>query len=493
VSLGEAMGRVAAWQQAFFTGMRIVFCLVLIFPMLTFGAVEFEPLAVITMVIAISAVLVCWRPIQHPRLSFIAGVALLCLMVLAAVQYGQSLRFPHSPWEHPAWAYVRALVGPVDGAASVTPEQTRADIILWSPLLIFIVALHLFSRRREAFLLLSILSHLVVVVTVISLCQFLFAPMSVGFETKTAYISSLTGFYVNRNSAGTFFGMGIIINAGLLAFYLQNSTLAAFARKIFIPERLSHAEKTTLFLMVGLFIDVLALAATQSRGATASVFIGLICLVWLFNQRKRSRRRSSHQSGARWGRFAFIVSMMSIVAVVVAQETIYRMGAQSVDQARLCTYASTAKAVWDNWPLGSGFGSFADVFPAYRSAQCSGIEGVWDAAHDSYLEGALGLGIAFVAVLAVALVTLVWALVTGLRERRKHRFAPVIGLASLLVVALHSLIDFSLQIPGNALFFAALLAACLTLSLGERTSAKPTSDQKMSDPSEQAPWAAYQS
>nr|WP_246705047.1 O-antigen ligase family protein [Rhizobium sp. SG570] len=233
-----------------------------------------------------------------------------------------------------------------------------------------------------------------------------------------------------------------------------------------------------------MLIEVLALAATQSRGATVSVFIGLICLAWLFSQRKRSGRRSN----VRRRRFVLIVSLMSIIAVVVAQKVIYRIGAQSVDQARLCTYASTAQAVWNNWPLGSGFGSFADVFPAYRSAQCSGIEGIWDAAHNSYLEGALGLGIVFVVVLGVALITLGWAFAIGLLERRRYHFAPAIGLASLVLVVLHSLIDFSMQIPGNAMFFAALLAGCVTISLGEKTSFEPVAED-----SDQTTWTAYRS
>lgn len=463
------MAKAAAWQQAFFTGMRVLFALALIFPMLSFGAVDFEPLAVITIVMTISAAIVCWRPLSHPRIAWMAGAALICLVALVAAQYGQSLRFVENPWEHPAWGYVRALIGPVNGAASVIPEQTRADIIVWVPILTFIVALHLFNRRRDAFWLLSMLSHLVVGVAVISLGQFIFTPMTMGLEAKTAYIGSLTGLYINRNSAGTFFGMGIVINVGLLNYSLQNSSLMAFARKLFTPERLSRTEKTTLLLLIGLLIEVLALAATQSRGATASVFLGLICLAWFLNRRKRSGQ--SARAGI--GRLALIISLMSIVAVVVAQETIYRMSAQSVDQARLCTYASTARAVWDNWPFGSGFGSFADVFPAYRTPQCSGIEGVWDAAHNSYLEGALGLGAVFVIVLGLGLVMLIWALVTGLLERHSDRFAPAIGLASLVVVALHSLIDFSLQIPGNALFFAALIAGCITLSLGEKPPSKP--------------------
>ena len=462
----QEMYKAEAWQRSFFSGMRLFFSHALVCPMLPFRAVDFEPLAMVTMALAISALMICWRPLPHPRVSAVAGLALFCLVVLVAVQYGQSLRLPHNSWEHQAWSYVRALVGPVDGAASVTPEQTRADIITWSPLLSFVVALHLFTHRREALLLFLILAGLIAGVAALSLCQFLFAPMSLGFETKTAYIGSLTGFYVNRNSAGTFFGMGIVIHAGLMVFYLRSSGLAAFTRRLLMPVRLSRSERTSLYLLAGLLVEILALAATQSRGATLSVFMALVTLAWLLSRRKQPRQRSR----VRWGRFAMTVGLISVAGVIVTQEAIYRMGAQSVDQARVCTYASTLQAVWDNWPVGSGFGSFADIFPAYRSPQCSGIEGVWDAAHNSYLEGALGLGVTFVAVLGVALASLAWAFAIGLRERRSYRFAPAIGVASLVLVATHSLIDFSMQIPGNALVFAALLAGCVTVSLEGRRS-----------------------
>lgn len=58
---------------AVFHGNACRLFLVLVFPMLTFGAVDFEPLAVITMVVAVSAAIMCWRPFPYPRVSFIAG------------------------------------------------------------------------------------------------------------------------------------------------------------------------------------------------------------------------------------------------------------------------------------------------------------------------------------------------------------------------------------------------------------------------------------
>lgn len=455
----------APWLRALLIGMRVLFGFAVVFPMLTAGAVEFEPLAIVTMVVAASTIIVCWRPIRQPQTSRIATLALVCLIVLMSVEYAQSIRFPDNPWQHASWAYVRTLVGPVDGAVSVVPEQTRADIVAWVPLLAFVAALHLFNRRSEALLLIRSLSFLAVAVALISLGQFFLAPTMVGLEAKTAYANSLTGLYVNRNSAGTFFGLGIIVSAGLVIFQLGNDRPAGLVGKIIAWQRLTKSERMVVYLSAGMLVEVLALAATQSRGAAAATFIALLTLAWIF----RGGRHMGRQRRMRWMRFAFVAALVSIVAVLVGQEVIYRMNAQAVDEARLCTYASTWQAIRDNWPWGAGFGSFPDVFPAYRAAQCSGIDGVWDAAHNSYLEGALGLGLPFVITVTLALASLVQAFATGLRHRHVYRFAPAIGFAGLLLIALHSLIDFSLQIPGNALFLAALLAACVTLSLDGKT------------------------
>ena len=40
------------------------------------------------------------------------------------------------------------------------------------------------------------------------------------------------------------------------------------------------------------------------------------------------------------------------------------------------------------------------------------------------------------------------------------------GLAALILASLHSVVDFSLQIPGLAVYFAAIMAATVTVSLG---------------------------
>jgi hypothetical protein len=58
------------------------------------------------------------------------------------------------------------------------------------------------------------------------------------------------------------------------------------------------------------------------------------------------------------------------------------------------------------------------------------------------------------------------ASVFGIIVRHQFRFIPVMGLAALILASLHSVVDFSLQIPGVGVYFAAIMAATVTVSLG---------------------------
>jgi len=50
--------------------------------------------------------------------------------------------------------------------------------------------------------------------------------------------------------------------------------------------------------------------------------------------------------------------------------------------------------------------------------------------------------------------------------RHRLRFLPVGGLAALVLVTLHAIVDFSLQIPGVAIYVASAIAAAVAAALG---------------------------
>jgi O-antigen ligase len=115
------------------------------------------------------------------------------------------------------------------------------------------------------------------------------------------------------------------------------------------------------------------------------------------------------------------------------------------------------RMVGDHLWLGTGLGSFAQVYPKYQSFP---TDVVWDHAHDDYVEvlGETGLAGGLLIVLAVA-VGLRLAF-RNLGDRLRHRLGWIqlgaaLGCCGLL---LHSFLDFNLHIPANAAWFAVCAA-----------------------------------
>jgi O-antigen ligase len=218
-------------------------------------------------------------------------------------------------------------------------------------------------------------------------------------------------------------------------------------------------------------IIAMALFLTQSRGAAGATFVALVVAVALMSTRRLTADKPGEGFG-NWRRYATIVAGLLVVVglfALFAGRSVYRMQELGSDDTRWCAFASTIAAIKDNWIFGAGFGAFQDVFPVYRDADCAGIFGVWERAHNFFLEGWLGLGLPFLAALAIGYFVLLAALIRGVRDRRQFRFVPVMGLAALILASLHSVVDFSPQIPGLAVYFAAIMAATVTVSLGRAT------------------------
>jgi O-antigen ligase len=121
--------------------------------------------------------------------------------------------------------------------------------------------------------------------------------------------------------------------------------------------------------------------------------------------------------------------------------------------------------------LGVGLGGFEAVFPSYRPAEVTDW-GVWDRAHSVPLQIAAELGLPFallmVSLAALALITL---FVTMLRRRTNRSAISLEALAFVLLGLLHSIVDFSLQIPGYSIFFAGWMGVGLASVVSDRSPA----------------------
>ncbi len=186
---------------------------------------------------------------------------------------------------------------------------------------------------------------------------------------------------------------------GLTFYYLRKIHIDSFVKNVTDLD-IGWRDKNALALLHALFCLIVAVA------------------LFLHNREARWERASLEPSASsphgdealtadkptgntrKWRRFsvqfAGVIVIVGLFAIF-AERSVYRMQEQGGEDGRWCSFASTIEAIMAHPIFGTGFGAFQDVFPAYRNADCAGIFGVWDRAHNVFLEGYLGLGLPFAA------------------------------------------------------------------------------------------------
>ena len=139
-----------------------------------------------------------------------------------------------------------------------------------------------------------------------------------------------------------------------------------------------------------------------------------------------------------------------------------------VDDARWKIFDATAQAIGEFFPLGSGAGTFEDVMRRFHPADFPGV--TINRAHNDYLEWLLECGLIAGLLIAFWLLFYVrqWGRVWKQGEWTPFRFAQAGAGIALLLMMLHSLVDFNLRIPANAVFVALLAAVFFHRSLEEK-------------------------
>jgi O-Antigen ligase len=414
---------------------------------------------------ALLALLAAATPIAAPRLAWLQALALLLLAALLAFAFWQTLPHSDSPFVDSAWRTLGDAILGVSprGSISVAPGLTLAAApALAAPFLAFAVALACCQNDEEALRLWRGLAYFGAVYAAFGIVQEVFWPDQLLLEPKRFYLGDLTASFVNRNTAGTFFGVALLLNLALLFADLRGARLARQGKR-------SGRSSALLVHLFAVLDCAAALFLTRSRGAIGATLIATLVATAMTAARRLTSDRARDDVFARWRRPAVVLAALALVLglfILFAGRSEHRAQGLASEDGRWCVYRSTIAAIADHWPLGAGFGAFPDVFPAYRNADCAGAFGIWDHAHDFFLEGLLGFGLPFVAATALVYATLGAALIRGARVRRRLRNLPVAGLAALVLVTLHAIVDFSLQIPGVAVYVAAAIAAAVAAALG---------------------------
>lgn len=444
---------------------------------LNFGAVELQTVALFCMPVFL-LIAVCALSGRIPERTkgviVSAMVLLVCALILVALQ---SSPLPFHAFAMPAWQDVQNLSPKTGSFISLSPGDDWASALrIALPIGIFILSLQLFDTDERALGALKTLAVSGGIVAILSILQFEIAPDTLLFWQKPAYFDSLTGFFVNRNTAATYFGLMVVVNLALLFHALGDPR----DRRDLLRWWYVEPKRAALGYAIWLLSALVALMLTGSRAGLLSCIIAVAGL-FICRAFRRSRRRRTAMSAPvgragsflrRSARLVLVIIALAAIVQVLGGRTLLRAEIGGVGDTRYCVMPGILSAIANQLPFGAGLASFEDAFAAYRDPGC-GLYGVWNRAHNVYLEGLFTLGIPFVFLAGFALLALARVFATGLKKRRGLRYAPEIGVCAVLLVVVHSAFDFSLQISGMAVIFCALLGPLVSISLNPPGKAAP--------------------
>lgn len=288
------------------------------------------------------------------------------------------------------------------------------------------------------------------------------------------HAGSATGTFVNSNHLAGYLEMSIAFGIGLLITLIiqsQNNYAGLRARfRDFIFTLLSGKARLRVFLA----LMVVAMVLSHSRMGNFAFFasMGISGAIGLWIYRKNVEATSL---------FVLFSSLIVIDIFILGawfgldklaerlQET------DVIRDERLIVYMRALETLRDFWLTGSGSGSYATVFPRYRSDQ---LYGFFDFAHNDYLQISIEYGlIGFALFAAIVIYSFKRAIQAQMYRRtpmlKSAGFAAMMGIMSLMI---HSTTDFNLYIPANALLFILLCAfACIahTMEHQQHTRHKP--------------------
>jgi O-antigen ligase len=427
---------------------------------LPFGSTD--PATIAFWCIALGVGVIAASP-QERRQEHLAllGLAVTVILGYAFVLHEQLAARPWIASPHPLWHEAADALG-IPIAPSVSIARNQPFFSLGAPLANMLAVMCSFIiciDRDRARQLLLVIAWSGAAYALYGVAAYLIDPTFVLWREKTAYGDALTATFINRNTAAVYFGACAVLWLLLLLQQLRRSLPQGSIYWRSVPHQLLSDMPRPIILPFAML--VLCLAAMLMTNSRAGVVISLMALVIAF-------AGFFYRDLPRRGGIVATLAVGGLIALLLLQtlggNISGRFDAQGLsDEGRLETYRSTLKLIADHPWFGTGLGTFAWSFPAYRSAHVS-MWGVWDRAHSTPLELAAELGLPLTGLIVLAWLIVLAVLIWGVRMRRRDLIIPVGALAVAILALTHSVIDFSLQITGYAIPVFALLGAGLAQS-----------------------------
>jgi len=402
-------------------------------------------------------------PLTTIRLPLAVPMALIAWVVLQIL--------PLPAFLAPLYARLHiAPAGDTRFTLSVVPYQTVSHLLL---LVTFLTAFYLVllaggdsnARKRLVYALVALGAF----ESFYGLVQYLTGWQQIFAYVKKYYLEDATGTYINRNHFAGLLEMTLPFTVALALRLASNLNRAAERSEAKARRLLSARELLPLVFLLFLAIAMFtALVFSRSRMGIISALASLMAIFALAGSSSLSKRTRAAVAALFFLGVAGMVLWVGSDPAVKRFETLGHEYART-GQNRISIWRDTLTLIHQHPLFGTGLGTFS---VAYTSVQSTFLTLLVDHAHCDYLEVVSELGLPG-GILVFG--SIFWILARTVRRYRKteDRFEAAVCLGcigSIAAILVHSMADFNLYIPANALVFTVTLA----LACKERESSEVT-------------------
>jgi hypothetical protein len=336
---------------------------------------------------------------------------------------------------------------------SLVPDATASSLFAGIPLVAAFLA-GFWMRQPQVQLVLRLFVAVAFAQVVMGLLQV------AGGASSSLYFGGIGGrpfgTFANPNHFANYLAMALPVYVCLAWMRLTQSRQRT---PMFVERGLSPRTRRVALWTAGGVLLTMGILMSRSRGAVLAGLPAVLCAlaVAVVGGGTRSTRTM---------RTALILTgvvLLAAMAMVGFDFVLARFDVRTFSgdaSLRNLLARTTLDGAWELWPFGAGWGTYAFVYPRFQPAS---ILELANQAHQDYaqllFEGgvfALVLMAAFAWLAAGRALLLARAALRRKRLRREEMVSALCGLA-LLGFLLHSLVEFNMHIPANAIM-ASLLA-----------------------------------
>ncbi|MEW6456132.1 MAG: O-antigen ligase family protein [Acidobacteriota bacterium] len=285
-----------------------------------------------------------------------------------------------------------------------------------------------------------------------------------GYKRKW-HVGSATGTFINRNHFSGFLEMIFPISVGYLLakadFFVMEKGLSLREKILWFSQ--DRLQKSIILGLISVLIGI-AIFFSRSRTGIFIFFITIFLMIIAISigGRNSSEKLSREKRFRKIVRVIFLTVLFSVILIGI-KPIIERFSWESVaGEGRPIIFKNTIDMIKDFPLFGAGPGTYMYAYTMYEKIY---VNGITDHAHNDYLEllaesGLIGGGsLILFAFGAVGYFFMKWV------KRRDYFIKGVIlgCILGIVAILIHSITDFNLRIPANAVYFITLYALSIRM------------------------------